>query len=197
MISSPWSAILAVVFIITAVLCVAALVPSRSEDGKRSVGLHIAVHINHFVMSLCMLVMIWVASGSVWLWLQVGFFVVLGVAFLIGVFGSRGASGRIDLLGHTVLNGAMVWMLLAMPLLMAGSMDMGDGEMGHGGMEHGDMAMAMTPTWASAINWIFIGLMALLTIWWLVRIIRAPRHVVHLLCHLLMTAGMGAMLILM
>lgn len=109
----------------------------------------------------------------------------------------------------------MVWMLLAMPLLMAHQMigdAHGDGHASGGsqnaghrrGHDHGysggsDMtqAMAQTPDWATAINWVAITLSAIAAAWWLALHVRSRRIGIHKLCHAVMGLGMAGMLALM
>src|SRR5699024_472312 len=152
-------------------------------------------------------------------WGQVAFFAVLTVVMIIGGVGLRGRTPRISLASHIVLNAAMVWMLLAMPLLMAHPMDDsahgdagGEGHAGHNG-EHAypahhvyhahsggsDMAQAMaqTPDWATAVNWVAIALSALAAVWWLLLLVRSRRIGIHTLCHAVMGLGMAGMLALM
>lgn len=112
-----------------------------------------------------------------------------------GALDGDGASQRISLLAHAVLNGAMIWMLLAMPLLMAGDSVAG----GMSGPHHGGDAAAMptgTPVWADAVNVSFVILSASSAGWWLLALLRRGRHV-HDACYAGMAAGMAVMLAIM
>src|SRR5699024_6114041 len=129
----------------------------------------LVVHSNHRVLSIGMMALVWVSTGTIATWGQVAFFTVLTVVMIVGGAGLEGRTPRISVASHIVLNAAMVWMLLAMPLLMAHPMDdgvHGDGSgEGHAG-HHGDhdhahsggsdmaQAMAQTPDWATAVNWV-------------------------------------------
>src|SRR5699024_10090229 len=116
----------------------------------------------------------------------------------------------------------MMWMLLAVPLQMPHPLDDGahgeaggEGHAGHHGdhaysgdhAHHGDhahsggsdmaQAMAQTPDWATAVNWVAIALSALAAVWWLLLLVRSRRIGIHTLCHAVMGLGMAGMLALM
>mgnify|MGYP004171193529 CR=1 FL=1 len=57
-------------------------------------------------------------------WAQIALFAIFALALLSALARAHGFPHRVELVGHVVLNAAMIWMLAAMPLLMAG-MDMG------------------------------------------------------------------------
>nr|WP_281392021.1 DUF5134 domain-containing protein [Brachybacterium halotolerans] len=160
-----------------------------------------AVHVNHLVMSLAMLLMVWRPVGQVGTWVQVIIFSVFGVLMLAGLPSVHGWVERVGVFTHLVLNAAMVWMLLAMPLLMGHAMDMSSDEHAahHGGGSMDSMPMQMTPApaWATTVNWVAVSLSFVVAVWWLVRILRERGHRVHAACHLLMAAGMALMLALM
>src|SRR5699024_7586393 len=206
--------------------------PTRPDVGAARMDL--IVHSNHLVMSIGMIAMVWVSTGTIATWGQVAFFAVLTVVMIIGGVGLRGRTPRISLASHIVLNAAMVWMLLSMPLLMAHPRD--DGAHGYSGREghagrHGDhaysgdhaphddracsgalahqgynahsggsdtaRAMAQTPDWATAVNWVAIAPSALAAVWWLLLLVRSRRIGIHTLCHAVMGLGMAGMLALM
>lgn len=215
MISFPWSLILTATFAFTGLVCLIHVLrhwnetrsPTRPDVGAARMDL--IVHSNHLVMSIGMIAMVWVSTGTIATWGQVAFFAVLTVVMIIGGVGLRGRTPRISLASHIVLNAAMVWMLLAMPLLMAHPMDDGahgdaGGEGHHGDHDHAhsggsDMAQAMTqtPDWATAVNWVAIALSALAAVWWLLLLVRSRRIGIHTLCHAVMGLGMAGMLALM
>src|SRR5699024_9877954 len=155
-------------------------------------------------------------------WGQVAFFAVLTVVMIIGGVGLRGRTPRISLASHIVLNAAMVWMLLAMPLLMAHPMADGahgdaggEGHAGHHGdhaysgdhAHHGDhahsgasdtaQALPQAPDGATAVDGVAIALSALAAVCWLLLLVRSRRVGIHALCHAVMGLGMAGMLALM
>ncbi|WP_152347576.1 DUF5134 domain-containing protein [Brevibacterium sp. CFH 10365] len=224
MISFPWSLLLTAAFAFTGLVCLIHLGRHWSETRSRTcpdVGaarMDLVVHGNHLVMSIGMIAMVWVSTGTLATWAQVAFFTILAVVMMIGAIRIEGRTPKISLASHIVLNAAMVWMLLAMPLLMAHQMNSGahgDGHAGggshdaghhgdHGDHDHGhsggsDMAQAMaqTPDWATAVNWVAIALSALAAVWWLTLIVRSRRIGIHTLCHAVMGLGMAGMLALM
>src|SRR5699024_2457345 len=218
MISFPWSLILTAAFAFTGLVCLIhvprhwkeTLSPTCPDVGAARMDL--VVHSNHLVMSIGMIAMVWVSTGTIATWGQVAFFAVLTVVMIVGGIGLKGRTPRISVASHIVLNAAMVWMLLAMPLLMAHPMD--DGAHGdesgadhaghHGGHGHAhsggsDMAQAMAqpPDWATAVNWVAIVLSGLAAAWWLFLLVRSRRIGIHTLCHAVMGLGMAGMLALM
>lgn len=208
MIETPWSFVLTAIFLVTAVLCALHLTQSRSASAAATVGsvhaahhgpIATAVHVNHLVMSLAMLLMVWRPVGTAGTWVQVTTFALFGVLMLIGLPSVLRTVDRVGLASHVVLNAAMIWMLLAMPLLMGHAMGSStDAHAAHHGS--GDaMAVVMTPTpgWVAVVNWVAVVLSAVVAVWWLERLFRAPSHRVHSACHLLMAAGMALMLPLM
>ncbi|UEJ82794.1 DUF5134 domain-containing protein [Brachybacterium halotolerans subsp. kimchii] len=208
MIEAPYSVLLSVIFVATAVICVLHLAQARGavsaadpHHAAHQGPVATAVHVNHLIMSLAMLLMVWRPVGQVGTWVQVIIFSVFGVLMLAGLPSVHGWIERVGVLTHLVLNAAMVWMLLAMPLLMGHSMEMSSDEHAahHGGGSMGSMPMQMTPTpaWASTVNWVAVGLSFVVAVWWLVRLLRERGHRVHAACHLLMAAGMALMLALM
>lgn len=154
-------------------------------------------------MSAGMILMTWVMIlGPILTWGQVALFSLFGLLALGGVFTATSVGARIDYAGHVVLHAAMVWMLAAMPLLMSGPSSAEHGT--HGGHDHaahGDhgahAAMSCEPVWVDIVNGVFVAASFLVAAWWLVRLIRGDHRRWHALCHILMAAGMGAMLLAM
>lgn len=197
MILAPWNLVLTALFVFTALICLGDFVAQRRRSTSGStLTSHDVIDLNHGVMSVAMIVMIWWTVWDAVTWTQVAIFAILAVA-LIPAYRGAGTARAIDLSGHIALNAAMIWMLAAMPLLMAG-MTMGNGGGGHG--DHGggaDMAMTGTPAWAQVVNTIFIVISVALAGWWLWRLATARRHRIHILCHIAMSLGMAGMLALM
>lgn len=154
------------------------------------------VHANHLVMSIGMVLMVWIDVGTVATWLEVGFFTVLAVIIVVGMVRAQGPASAIGLSSHLALNAAMVWMLLAMPLLMGHQMHTGSGHGAGSEMAHG-MAMAPTPDWVVAVNRVAITLSVLAAARWIVLLVRSRRVGLHTLCHAVMGLGMALMLVLM
>ncbi|WP_285362881.1 DUF5134 domain-containing protein [Microbacterium sp. LMC-P-041] len=198
MIAAPWNVILTLVFIMTAVICLSGLI-ERSREGRRGARLTDSdvIDITHGVMSVAMIVMTWWTVWDAVTWAQVAIFAILALALVPSFRGVKGAQ-TVDLVGHIVLDAAMVWMLAAMPLLMAGmdmSGDAGGGHAGHGG--GGGPTIESTPVWVDIVNAVFIALCVAATVWWIWRLFRSSHHRIHSLCHIAMAAGMGWMLVLM
>ncbi|WP_278103295.1 DUF5134 domain-containing protein [Microbacterium proteolyticum] len=197
MLSSPWNLILTATFSVTALWCIVDLVRHRRTRNETHDGLahHTIVDANHLVMSVAMIVMVWVSVVDAATWAQIAVFAIFALA-LIPSLATQRVSDRISTAAHIVLNAAMIWMLAAMPLLMAGmDMDAGEGGHHHGG---GDESMLMaTPGWADALNVVFIALSAAAALWWAVRLIRSRGRDLHDGCYILMGAGMAVMLAVM
>ena len=206
MIAAPWNIILTIAFVFTGLVCLIDLAPrlTRTRRKGKPFDGEILVDINHILMSAAMIWMSWSMESELALWVQVGVFAVLTLAPVPFPVRARTATGRVDLVGHLTLNAAMIWMLAAMPLLMADMhmpMDVGDGDaMGMDGqMPMGDAAPMMmgTPMWVDVVNVVFVALSAATMLWWLFRLIRSGHHRLHATCHAVMAAGMGVMLVLM
>ncbi len=206
MFTLPWSPALSAVFVVTGVVCVLHLAQSlRAVAGvhvhhDHDVPVGTAVHVDHLVMSLAMLLMIWRPVGTAGTWVQSVVFTAFAALMLVSVSRAHDAVQRVDLLGHVVLNAAMVWMLAAMPLLMGQPMSTpSDPHAAHHGGSMDTMAMQLTPTpaWAAVANGVVIAISVLVALWWLVRLARDRGHRLHAGCHLLMGAGMASMLALM
>jgi hypothetical protein len=187
----PWDLLLTVAFVLTGTAGIWILVvcpPSGAET---------VLHLNHAVMSAAMILMIWVIVSDVAVWAQVALFVVLTVALLPGLQRTGSGAGRADVVGHLALNAAMIWMLAAMPLLMADARS--GGPTSHAG--HGSMAAVTssepTPGWAIAVNSLFVALCAAGVLWWLLRATVVREHRLPAIGHSLMAAAMGTMLLLM
>lgn len=203
MISFPWSLILTATFAFTGIICVIHLVTHRRGSDTCSVAsaarMDMVVHGNHLVMSIGMILMVWIDMSTVATWVEVGFFTILALIILIGTVRAPGPASTISLSSHLGLNAAMVWMLLAMPLLMDHHMSGGHGggsEMAHSEMAH-SMTMAPTPDWVIAVNWLAITLSVLAAAWWIVLLMRSRRVGLHTFCHAVMGLGMALMLGLM
>jgi hypothetical protein len=155
------------------------------------------LHINHTLMSAAMILMIWVIVGEVAVWAQVALFAALTLALVTVLRRPGDLACRADLAGHLALNAAMIWMLAAMPLLMASTHATGVG--GHAG-HTGTAAVAPAghaPGWAVAVNSVFIAVCVAWVVWWLLRAAAARGHRLPAVGHGLMAAGMGTMLVLM
>lgn len=200
-IASPWDIILTVVFLATGLICIGDLIARRTRRAPGVEGLpdEELIDINHAVMSAAMILMTWVAVLDAVSWAQIALFAIFALALLPALTRAHGFPHRAELVGHIFLNAAMIWMLAAMPLLMAG-MDMaGDEASAHAGHHGGgeEMELMATPAWADVVNAAFIIVCAVGAVWWLYRAVAAKGHRLHALCHALMAAGMGAMLWLM
>lgn len=199
MLTSPWDLILTVLFTVTGLWCAIDLVVDRARlrTTEGAVTQHAVVDINHLVMSAAMILMIWVTVIDVVTWAQVAIFALFALALVPGVFNGEGSLQLISAIGHIALNAAMIWMLLAMPLLMAG-MTMGEGD--SSGHHHGGDAATMpmsTPVWADVINVFFVAVSAAAAVWWIVTLIRTRGRHLHDLCYAGMAAGMAVMLLVM
>lgn len=201
MIAAPWNLILTVVFVATGVICAIDLATRlrRPRHGHGSGG-EVLVDINHILMSAAMIWMSWSMESELALWLQAALFAALTVALLTLLPKTSTAAQRLDLGGHLALNAAMIWMLAAMPLLMAemamAGTDMSGTDMG--GMDMGaEAAAAATPAWADVVNAVFVALSVGAMLWWILRAVAVKGHRLHASCHAVMGAGMAAMLVLM
>lgn len=204
MITFPVNVVLTCAFALTGLYCLFHLARSRSTAApSRVLTDEQVVHVNHAIMSVAMILMTWVMFGDALLWMQVALFIVLTGSLVPNWIRARTAVERTDVATHIILDVAMVWMLAAMPLLMAG-MDHGSGgDHGNHGShaEHGhhDMptAVAATPAWADAVNWLFVVACAVTAAWWVLRGTRSRGHRWHAVCHALMAAAMSVMLVAM
>ncbi|OIU86408.1 DUF5134 domain-containing protein [Microbacterium sp. AR7-10] len=201
MIASPWDLILTATFLTTGLICLGDLIARRIRRPARTEGLadEELIDINHAVMSAAMILMTWVTVLDAVTWAQIALFAIFALALVPALTRAHGFPHRVDLVGHIVLNAAMIWMLAAMPLLMAGIDMGGDGGSAHAGHHGGsdEMGLMATPVWADVVNAAFIVTCAMGALWWLYRAVAIRGHRMHVLCHVLMAAGMGLMLWLM
>ncbi|WP_169252232.1 DUF5134 domain-containing protein [Brevibacterium sp. 'Marine'] len=203
MISFPWSLLLTTAFAFTGLVCLIHVARHWNQTRSRTcpdvdaARMDLVVHGNHLVMSIGMIAMVWVSTGTLATWAQVAFFTILAAVMVIGAIRIEGRTLRISLASHIVLNAVMVWMLLAMPLLMAHQMDGGAHDHGHSDGSDMAQAMAQTSDWAAAVNGAAIALSALAAVWWLALLVRSRRIGIHTLCHAVMGTGMAGMLALM
>lgn len=206
MISSPVNVALTLAFCVTGLYCLVHLISTRRNAtvaGSSALSDEHVVDVNHVIMSAAMILMTWVMIDDVLLWTQVIVFAVLALSLVPNLQRAAGVTGRLDVVGHLLLDVAMIWMLAAMPLLMAG-MDHGDGA-GHG--DHGshggpgghglEMSTAVTPAWADVVNLGFVVTCGVVALWWLFRVVTVSRHRWHAACHALMAVAMGVMLVAM
>ncbi|MGO2110321.1 MAG: DUF5134 domain-containing protein [Pseudoclavibacter sp.] len=202
MIESPWSFLLTVVFVGTGIFCLVTLVAGRLGPDTRRAPMSDAevVHAGHGIMSVAMVAMVWVMSNDVVSWTQIAVFAILTLALIPTLARAQSARVRVEIVAHMTLNLAMIWMLWAMPLLMAGSMthDAGGAHAGHEG--HGAASgttLTETPAWADVTNGAFVGLSIAATAVFAVSAVASKGHRTHAICHVAMGAGMAVMLVLM
>ncbi len=180
--SPALSWIFSIVFLATGLYSVVryALLTSGAErDGDR------AIELSHLLMSIAMIAMAWAwtggpgtASGI----LQLVVFGLFAVFFLAqAVSGGHDTVVSVD---HLLMNGAMVWMVAAMPALMGmsatagGAGGGGGGHAGHGS-DSGDTAAVAgmepmaTPTWVTLVTWAFVVLLVASAVFWALRAARA------------------------
>lgn len=196
MLPTPWDWILTACFVATGIFCLGFWI-ARGDHG-RDPSSGPLVDANHALMSVSMIAMIWLPFGQIGSWVQAGAFALLGAGLAALSVRATPAVHGVDGLSHVLLNAAMVWMLLAMPLLMGtGPSASGGGHhQHHGGGTEAAHQVSATPGWVSATNTVAIAISAAVALWWAVRAVRG-HHRLHALCHLLMGAGMAAMLALM
>lgn len=218
MLTPVWSVLLTAVFSLTGIYSLMRLARHTSQPtlkpALRSAGRpgqpvraprpgseHV-IDLNHVVMSVAMVVMVWWPSGPVGTAVQIAVFAAFTAVFGLGALTrTTGAThlGRLGAAAHASMNAAMIWMLAVMPLLMAGmpgpgtasmpGMDMGTGAAGAGGTR--------VPNWAQDVSWAAVALMVAVAGWWLVHAVRADRDRPHLCCHAAMGTGMAVMLAVM
>lgn len=195
--SATWSVLLTVLFLVTGVYSLWRWTGAVAARGGRR--LEAAIDLNHVVMSVAMVVMVWWPGGTTATVVQsvvfAGFALALGIAVRAG-----DRLHRFGLVTHVVMNLAMVWMLIMMPLLMGGAhADGGGHHHGAAGGNHGGAADApvqamSAPGWVEPVSWIAIALMAATAVWWALRAVRAERERAHFCCHGAMGAGMAIMI---
>lgn len=199
MLGSPWDLVLTIAFSFTALVCGVHFLRHRvagtSDGGELSDSA--VIDANHGLMSIAMIAMIWLPMIEIVTWAQVALFAVLALSVL-PLFGrATDGADRLDLVGHITLDIAMMWMLAAMPLLMAGVMDASAGSAHAAHHMTAGEAIMETPFWADVVNVIFIVVSAAAAVWWLFRLIVVKAHRLHLACHAVMAVGMSGMLFLM
>ncbi|MDX2969202.1 DUF5134 domain-containing protein [Kribbella solani] len=191
MLTTGWAVALTAIFGGTGAYCVARLAT------RRWAGIGTIVDLNHVAMSVAMLVMVWWPSFSGGTWPQVAVFAGVGVVFVHHLAGSETIAARAGALAHVVMNGGMVWMLVAMPALMAAGGMAGMDAMA--GMHHGggsDVSSGVQ-AWVTMLTWDVVVVLALGAAWWIVQAVRTRGHRVLCGCHGLACAGMAGMLALM
>lgn len=215
MISFPWSLVLTAAFTFTGLVCLIHIanhwskIRSRTSPDIGAFRMDLIVHANHLVMSIGMIAMIWTHTGTLASWAQIIFFTIVALVMMVGMARAQESVTRVSVVSHIILNAAMVWMLAAMPLLMApqaSNGEHGEGNTGGGNPSSGHsgghsmtqtMPAGQTSDWVATTNWIAIALSSLVALWWLVMLIRSRRVGVHTLCHAVMGLGMAGMLTLM
>lgn len=190
MVDPPWDLLLTTAFLLTGTAGIWTLVVCPAP------GAETVLHLNHAAMSAAMIVMVWVVVSDVAVWAQVALFTTLALALLLALREAGDTTRRADLMGNLALDGAMIWMLAAMPLLMA---DVPPG--GHDAHAGHDTAAAIgaaadVPGWAIIVNSLFVAVCTAATIWWLVRATTVRTHRLAAVGHGLMAAGMATMLAL-
>lgn len=201
MFDSPWNFLLSAAFIFTGLVHFCAFMRRRHNQqgtGSNRLTNDNLVDLNHSVMSLAMLLMVWLVAGDIANWIQMAIFAIFGALILARACQTQPQTQRINLLSHCVMDLAMIWMLAAMPLLMTHT-GMNSMHMTHDMMQHSaNTGMSMSPIgWATWVNAIFIALSVVIALWWLTRLAAAPVYRSHGVRHATMAAGMAAMLILM
>lgn len=198
MLTSPWNLILTALFAATGASCVVGLVAHRTRPHAADAALtpRTIIDVNQLLVSAAIVLMIWVTPFDAVIWAQVAVFAIFGMALLPDLVGAARAAGRISLLGHLIVNAATIWVLLAMPLLMAKTTnDPASSGHHHGG--EGAATQMGTPLWADIVNWLFVGLTAGAALWWIVALISHRSRQVRSIRYASVAAGMAVMLIVM
>lgn len=151
------------------------------------------IELAHLLMSLAMIGMTWGWSsgpGSNSGIVQILVFGLLTAWFAGHLLARDSRHGRSVTAYHLIMNAAMVWMVAAMPLLMAG-MSADDAT---GGGHHDDMAdmpgmsdasassaahAATTPGWATAVSLVLAAALAVFALSWAWRAARGDAHPAH------------------
>lgn len=203
MLSFPVNVALTVAFAFTGLYCLGHLVASRRRTlagtGPRTLTDGEVVDLNHGIMSAAMILMTWVVVSDAFLWTQVALFAILAASLLLNWVRAGSTVHRIDVVTHILLDLAMIWMLAAMPLLMAELAAGGGGHDHHGG-HHGvaeAVLPAVTPLWADIVNGGFVVISVAVCLWWIGRLVTGSGHRWHAACHAVMAGGMGVMLLAM
>jgi Domain of unknown function (DUF5134) len=139
--------------------------------------------LSHVLMSLGMIAMVWAYGGGTGDAVQLIAYLALSGYFLTRLLRGR-ATGHPGCPApgfHLLMSGSMVWMVAAMPLLMAGSVAGPSGGMQMDGMTMGGADTGLdarpvtaTPGWAIALTWTFIAGLVLGAGFWLRRALPAP-----------------------
>jgi hypothetical protein len=139
--------------------------------------------LSHLVMSLGMIAMVWAYGGGTGDAVQLIAYLVLSGYFLTRLR-RRGGSGHPGCPApgfHLLMSGSMVWMVAAMPLLMAGMAAGPSGGMQMDGMTMGGAdtgldapTVTATPGWAVALTWVFIAGLVAGAGFWLRRVLPVP-----------------------
>jgi hypothetical protein len=139
--------------------------------------------LSHLLMSLGMIAMVWAYGGGTGDAVQLIAYLALSGYFLTRLLRGR-ATGHPGCPApgfHLLMSGSMVWMVAAMPLLMAGSVAGPSGGMQMDGMTMGGADTGLdarpvtaTPGWAIALTWVFIAGLVLGAGFWLRRALPAP-----------------------
>ncbi|MDT7610556.1 MAG: hypothetical protein QOG96_5059 [Pseudonocardiales bacterium] len=139
--------------------------------------------LSHVLMSLGMIAMVWAYGGGTGDAVQLIAYLALSGYFLTRLLRGR-ATGHPGCPApgfHLLMSGSMVWMVAAMPLLMAGSVAGPSGGMQMDGMTMGGADTGLdarpvtaTPGWAIALTWVFIAGLVLGAGFWLRRALPAP-----------------------
>ncbi|HWD06095.1 MAG TPA: DUF5134 domain-containing protein [Amycolatopsis sp.] len=178
MFSSPaLSWLFTVVFAITGLYSLyrfAGLMSGTGRDGDR------AAELAHLLMSLAMVGMTWAWTGSADTTGGIVQVVVFGLFALWFAGGLLAGAHRVGGAYHLVMAVAMVWMVVAMPLLMGG-MAGGPGDGGRAdmpGMQSANPmpttgALASRPAWVSLVTVVLIVLLAVAALWWLSHLVLA------------------------
>lgn len=197
MLTSPWDLLLTVLFATTGLWCAVDLFTHRARTAEGALSQHALIDLNHLVMSAAMILMIWVSVIDAVTWAQVAIFAIFALALLPSVFADDAVAQRISVADHVALNAAMIWMLLAMPMLMAGMTMVSGGDSGHHhGGDTADMPTS-TPAWVDVVNVLFVVISTAAAAWWIVALLRQRGKHLHDGCYAAMAAGMALMLVVM
>ncbi|MDT7677242.1 MAG: hypothetical protein QOD82_5144 [Pseudonocardiales bacterium] len=139
--------------------------------------------LSHVLMSLGMIAMVWAYGGGTGDAVQLIAYLALSGYFLTRLLRGRATEhpGCPAPGFHLLMSGSMVWMVAAMPLLMAGLVAGPSGGMQMDGMTMGGADTGLdarpvtaTPGWAIALTWVFIAGLVLGAGFWLRRALPAP-----------------------
>ncbi len=181
--SSTLSWVFTAVFTLTGVYSLVRL--GELASGSDRTGSRVA-ELSHLLMSIAMIAMAWAWVGgpsSVSGLVLIVVFGVFVVWFLGRLVWPAAGHPRVTEGYHLVTNAAMVWMVAAMPEIMAADMaavgghdqssDGMAGMPGMGGMPGTGVGGSMpssTPVWATVVSWVFIVLLVAAAVFWATRI---------------------------